>query len=95
MSAADRWPGGAAKIPPDAPRWRQVVPGVPSDVTDASLVELGHSTVINSQHIHGATVPQEAVMVSHSYLGTVTLHTTWDNRHVNEALDPGDFDLNR
>lgn len=92
---ADRWPGGVDKIPADAPRWHQVVPGVASDMTDSSLVELGRSTVISSQTIHGATVPQEAEMVSHSYLGTVTLHTKWDNQHVNEVVDPREFDLSR
>jgi hypothetical protein len=90
-----RWPGGQTKLPKQARRWDQVAPGVPTDITDSPLVELGHSVVLRSHAARGAVVQDETESVSHTGDGPVTMHTQWQYNHVNEAVDPAEFDRNR
>jgi hypothetical protein len=92
---ADRWPGGNEKIPKSSRHWEQVAPTAPTDVTDTTLIELGHSRILRSHENHGAMVTDEAEMVSHSYLGDVTLHTQWEHHKVNETIDPAEFDRSK
>lgn len=91
---ASRFPGGPQHVPKGSRLMEQVAPGTDAD-SDDPLVELGHTKVLRAHEQGGAVVQDESESVSHSYLGTVVMHSQYHGHKVNEPVDPAEFDRSK